>query len=53
MLKEIFASVPKYSILHKEKKNKPNITAVQVVDIQAVNFVHMKHNKIFFCFGSQ
>ena len=52
MLKEIFTSVPKYSILHKEKKN-PNITAVQVVDIQAVNFVHMKHNKIFFCFGSQ
>ena len=26
MLKEILASVPKYSILHKEKKNEPNIT---------------------------
>ena len=27
MLKEIFTSVPKYTILHKErKKKKPNIT---------------------------
>ena len=35
-----------------EKKNKYN-TADQVVDMQAVNFVLMKHNYIFFCFGSQ
>ena len=28
MLQEVFTSVPKYSILHKERKktNKPNIT---------------------------
>ena len=46
MLKEIFISVPKYSILHKErKKNKQTkySTANQVVHIQAVNFVLMKH----------
>ena len=46
MLKEIFTSVPKYSILHKEKKNKQtkyNISD-QVVDMLAVNFVHIKHN---------
>ena len=48
MLKEIFASVLKYSILHKERKiNKPNTTADQVVDMQAVNFVLMKHNYFF------
>ena len=52
MLKEIFTSVPKYSILHKEKKNKYN-RADQVVDMEAVNFVLLKHNKIFFCFESQ
>ena len=43
MLKEVFTSVPKYSILHKEKKNKYN-TADQTVDMQAINFVLMKHN---------
>ena len=43
MLKEIFTSVPKYSILHKEKKKKYN-RADQVVDMEAVNFVLMKHN---------
>ena len=32
-----------------EKKNKYN-TADQVVDMQAVNFVLMKHNYIFFLF---
>ena len=55
MLKEIFISVPKYSILHKKEKNKQTKynTADQVVDIQAVNFVLMKYNRIFFCFGSQ
>ena len=37
------ASVPKYSILQKKKK-KPQInTADQVVDMEAVNFVLMKH----------
>ena len=39
MLKEIFASLPKYSILHKErKKNKQTKynTADQVVDMPAV-----------------
>ena len=43
MLKEIFASVPKFSILHKERKNKQTKynTTDQVVDI--VNFVLMKH----------
>ena len=47
MFKEIFTGLPKYSILHKEKKktNKPNIScADQVVDIQAVNFVLIRHN---------
>ena len=47
MLKEIFTSVRKYSILHeKRKKNKQTKynTADQVVDMQAVNFVLMKHN---------
>ena len=43
MLKEILASVPKYSILHKEKKWTKYNTADQVVDMQ-VNFVLMKHN---------
>ena len=42
MLKEIFTSVPKYSILHKEKKKYNR--ADQVVDMEAVNFVLMKHN---------
>ena len=46
MLKEIFTSVSKYSILHKERKNKQTKynTADQVVHMQAVNFVLMKHN---------
>ena len=46
MLKEIFATVSKYSILHKERKNKQTKynTADQVVHMQAVNFVLMKHN---------
>ena len=49
MLKEIFTSFPKNSILHKEKKNKQTkySTADQVVDMQAVNFELMKHNLIF------
>ena len=44
--KELFTSVPTYSILHKERKkiNKPNITADQVVDMQAVNFVLIERN---------
>ena len=43
MLKEIFTSVPKYSILHKEKKKQTKYnTADQIVDMQAVNFVLMK-----------
>ena len=37
-MKEIFTSVPKYSILHKCK------WADQVVDKQAVYFVLMEHN---------
>ena len=45
MLKEIIASVPKYSILHKERKKQAKYnTADQVVDMQAVNSVLMKHN---------
>ena len=44
MLKEIFTSVSKYSVLHKEKKINQVNTADQVVDMQAVNFVLMKHN---------
>ena len=46
MLKEIFTSVPKYSILHKKEKNKQTKynTADQVVVMQAVNFVLMKYN---------
>ena len=44
ILKEIFANVPsKYSILHTERKNIYK-TADEVVDMQAVNFVLMKHN---------
>ena len=39
MLKEIFASVLKYSILHQLIN-----TADQVLHMQAVNFVLMKHN---------
>ena len=56
MLKKIFTCVPKYSISHKEKKNKQTKynTADEIVDMQTVNFVlSMKHNEIFFCFGSQ
>ena len=41
MLKEIFTSVPKYSILKKYTKYN---TADQVVHMEAVNFVLMKHN---------
>ena len=43
MLKEIFTGVPKYSILHKERKktNKPNIPHWSS---STVNFVLMKHN---------
>ena len=39
-------SVPKYSILHKERKNKQTKynTADQVEDMQAVNFVLRKHS---------
>ena len=39
MLKEVFTSVPKYSILHKEinKQTKSN-AADQVLDMRAVNF---------------
>ena len=50
MLKEIFTSVSKYSILHKETKNKQTKynTADRVVGMQAVNFRLMEHNKIFF-----
>ena len=46
MLKEIFTSVPKYSILHTERKKKQTKynTVNQSVDMQAVNFVLMKHN---------
>ena len=47
MLKEIFTNVPKYLILHKERKKNKQIeynTADQVVNKQAVNFVLMKHN---------
>ena len=46
MLKEIFTSVPKYSILHKKGKNKQSKydTADQVVVMQVVNFVLMKYN---------
>ena len=36
--------------MHKEEKNKQTIysTADQVVDMQAVNFMLIKHNWIFF-----
>ena len=47
MLKEIFTSVPKYSVLHKErKKNKQTKynTDDQVVGMPAINFVLKKHN---------
>ena len=46
MLKEIFTSVRKYSILHTERKKKQTKynTADQAVDMQAVNFVFLKHN---------
>ena len=46
MLKEIFTSVRKYSILHTERKKKQTKynTADQAVDMQAVNFVLLKHN---------
>ena len=50
VLKEIFTAVPKYSILHKErKKNKQTKynTADQVVDMPVVNFVLMKQLNIF------
>ena len=42
-------SVPKYSILHKERKNKQTKynTADQVVEMQAINFMLMKHSEIF------
>ena len=46
MLKEIFTSVLNCSIFHKErKKNKQTKydTADQVVNMQAVNFMLMKH----------
>ena len=44
MLKEIFTSVLKYSILHKEKNKQIKYsTADQVVVMQAVSFVFMKH----------
>ena len=43
MLKEIFTNVPKKE---KNKQTKCN-KADQVLDMQAVNFVLMKHNKIF------
>ena len=36
---------PKYSILHEEKNKQTKYnTADQVVDMQAVDFVLMKHN---------
>ena len=46
MLKEIFTSVLKYLILHKEKKkiNTKYNTANQIVDMPAVYFVQMKYN---------
>ena len=46
MLKEIFTTVPKYSILHKEQNNKQTKynTVAQIVCMQAVNFMLMKHN---------
>ena len=48
MLKEIFTSVPSIQFCIKKEKNKQTKynTADQVLDMQAVNFVLMKHNKI-------
>ena len=45
-VEEIFTSLPKYSILHKKEKNKQTKynTADQVVDMQAVNFLLVKHD---------
>ena len=45
-MKEIFTSVPKHSVLHKDKINKQTKynTANPVVDMQAVNFMLTKHN---------
>ena len=49
MLKEIFTSVPSIQFCIKKEKNKQTKynTADQVVDMQAVNFVLMKHSEIF------
>ena len=49
MLKEIFTSAPhsQFCIKKKKKQIKYN-TADHVVDMQAVNFVLMKQNEIFF-----
>ena len=49
MLKEIFTSVPSIQFCIKKEKNKQTKynTADQVLDMQAVTFVLMKHNKIF------
>ena len=46
MLKEIFASLQSIEFCIKKEKNKQNKynTADQIVDMQAVNFVLMKHN---------
>ena len=46
MLKEIFTSLPKHSILHKKEENKQTNynTADHVVGMQTVNFVLMKQN---------
>ena len=45
MLKEIFTGVPKYSILHKQRKKQTKYNTVdQVVDMKTVNFMLIKHN---------
>ena len=50
MFKEIFRSVLMHSILHKERKKKQTKynTADQVVNMEAVNVMLMRCNKIFF-----
>ena len=45
MLKEIFTNVPKYPILHKERKNKETkYNTGDQVDRKAFNSVLMKHS---------
>ena len=46
MLKEIFTSLRSIELCIKKEKNKQTKynTADQIVDMQAVNFVLMKHN---------